>query len=435
MAFALRPTCPYFEVFDMPASLAFYRDALGFEVVSASPLAASGAPDTHGWVWLRQGAAELMLNAAYDPEAERPAAPDPIRAVGHADVALYIGCADVDHVYAHLRGRGLEAGPPHGTSYGMREVSVRDPDGFTLNFLSPLPPAEVAAAAEGDVDDTTARRSAATSRGESRIIPEIPGAVPEIPVEDIAAAAAYYEHSLGFTLDWGGEALGLAGVSRGGCRLFLADPHYRKRYGNVGPTLTWLNLESKDDVDGLYRAWNAGGARVISAPESKPWGLHEFTAADPDGNLLRVFYDVATAERVVGPDDVRTRLTSFAPQFLVDDLARSVAYYGRLGFAFGESWGGFYAIGVRDGLELHLKATPKHEAAHRAAYDAERRRAHEHLDAAAGVDAIEAFYAQCVANGATVLRPLADTAWGTKDFYVEDPDGYVLAFGGRPAAG
>jgi uncharacterized glyoxalase superfamily protein PhnB len=36
-----------------------------------------------------------------------------------------------------------------------------------------------------------------------------------------------------------------------------------------------------------------------------------------------------------------------------------------------------------------------------------------------------------VANGATILRPLNATAWGTKDFYVEDPDGYIIAFGGR----
>jgi hypothetical protein len=35
----------------------------------------------------------------------------------------------------------------------------------------------------------------------------------------------------------------------------------------------------------------------MSSPESKPWGLHEFTAADLDGNLFRVFYDFATAER------------------------------------------------------------------------------------------------------------------------------------------
>ena len=125
----------------------------------------------------------------------------------------------------------------------------------------------------------------------------------------------------------------------------------------------------------------------------------------------------------------RPQLTSLAPQFLVDDLARSIAYYQKLGFAFGEPWNGFYAIGELDGLELHLKQAKK--------YDAERRhrREHEHLDAAAGVAGIEAFYARCVANEVTVLRPLAATAWGTKDFYVEDPDGNVIAFGGRPAEG
>ena len=126
---------------------------------------------------------------------------------------------------------------------------------------------------------------------------EFPAAVPEIPVVDIATAAAYYQNSLGFSVDWGGEELGLAGISRGNCRMFLANQQYRKVYGNVGPTLNWLNLESKEEVDDLYRAWSAGNARVMSAPESKPWGLHEFTAADPDGNLLRVFYDFATPER------------------------------------------------------------------------------------------------------------------------------------------
>jgi catechol 2,3-dioxygenase-like lactoylglutathione lyase family enzyme len=121
------------------------------------------------------------------------------------------------------------------------------------------------------------------------------------------------------------------------------------------------------------------------------------------------------------------RVTSFAPQFLVDDLARSIAYYEQLGFTFGEPWEGFYAIGMRDGLELHLKEAP--------ASDAERRhrRENEHLDAAAGVDGIEAFYAQCVANGVTILRPLAPTEWGTKDFYIEDPDGNIISFGGTPS--
>ena len=121
------------------------------------------------------------------------------------------------------------------------------------------------------------------------------------------------------------------------------------------------------------------------------------------------------------------RVTSFAPQFLVDDLARSIDYYERLGFTFGEPWEGFYAIGMRDGLELHLKEAPKSDAERR------YRREHEHLDAAAGVDGIEAFYEQCVANGAIILKPLAATEWGTKDFHIEDPDGYIISFGGRPS--
>ena len=124
-----------------------------------------------------------------------------------------------------------------------------------------------------------------------------PAAVPEIPVRDIAAATAYYRDRLGFVLDWSDEELGLAGISRGRCRIFLANAAYRKGYGNAGPAMTWLNLESKEQVDELHRAWSAAGARLMSAPASKPWGLHEFTAADPDGNLLRVFYDFATPER------------------------------------------------------------------------------------------------------------------------------------------
>jgi catechol 2,3-dioxygenase-like lactoylglutathione lyase family enzyme len=125
---------------------------------------------------------------------------------------------------------------------------------------------------------------------------------------------------------------------------------------------------------------------------------------------------------------MKPRLTSFAPQFLVDDLEQSIAYYQKIGFKFGDPWDGFYAIGHLDGLELHLKEAPKNEGYR------QQRRDNEHLDAAAGVDGIEAFYEQCIANGATIIRPLTPTPWGTKDFYVEDPDGNITSFGGRPAA-
>ena len=123
------------------------------------------------------------------------------------------------------------------------------------------------------------------------------------------------------------------------------------------------------------------------------------------------------------------RLTSFAPQFLVDDLHRSIAFYrDALGFEFGIPWEDFYAIGKRDGLEIHLKKAEKNES------ERKHRRDNEHLDAAGGVYGIEAFYTECVKRGAKIIKPLAATEWGTKDFYVEDPDGYIVCFGGTPSS-
>ncbi len=70
-------------------------------------------------------------------------------------------------------------------------------------------------------------------------------------------------------------------------------------------------------------------------------------------------------------------------------------------------------VGRINGVELHLKETPKN------ASERKFRRDQEHLDAAAGVDGIETFYAFCVTNGATVIKALAPTTWGTKDFTIQ----------------
>ena len=120
---------------------------------------------------------------------------------------------------------------------------------------------------------------------------KLPAAVPEIPVTDMNAALDYYVDKLGFNIDWGGVDGGIAGISKGQCRMFLTDRDFRQHHGNAPPVMVWLNLNSKDEVEELYKIWNAGGAKMISSPESKPWKLHEFTLSDPDGNLFRVFYD------------------------------------------------------------------------------------------------------------------------------------------------
>ncbi|NUR10696.1 MAG: bleomycin resistance family protein [Bradyrhizobium sp.] len=127
---------------------------------------------------------------------------------------------------------------------------------------------------------------------------DLPAAVPEVPVNNIAEAAAYYANRLGFTLDWGGDGSDIAGISREECRLFLTNPAFRETRGNSAPVVIWINLGSRAEVDELHRDWSAKGAEIAAPPESKPWKLHEFVAADPDGNKLRVFYDFAweTAE-------------------------------------------------------------------------------------------------------------------------------------------
>ena len=118
-----------------------------------------------------------------------------------------------------------------------------------------------------------------------------PAAVPEIPAANVDKAAAYYVDRLGFGLDWGDDDGGIAGLSRGGCRIFITNSSFREPRGNKGPIVIWLNLESKAQVDELFAEWKAAQAEIVSEPEDKPWMLREFIAADLDGNLIRVFYD------------------------------------------------------------------------------------------------------------------------------------------------
>lgn len=74
-----------------------------------------------------------MLNTAYERH-ERPAAPDPARVAAHGDTALFFGCRDLDAAYAHLRALGLDVKAPVIRDYGMRQMHLKDPDGYALCF-------------------------------------------------------------------------------------------------------------------------------------------------------------------------------------------------------------------------------------------------------------------------------------------------------------
>jgi uncharacterized glyoxalase superfamily protein PhnB len=118
-----------------------------------------------------------------------------------------------------------------------------------------------------------------------------------------------------------------------------------------------------------------------------------------------------------------TRITGLSPQFLVDDLPTAIEYYrDKLGFAPDFVYESFYANVSRDGFSIHLKCAPKTVS------DRTHRKQNEHLDAYIGVRGIEGLFEELASKGARVIRPLEERPWACKDFYVEDPDGYILCF-------
>jgi catechol 2,3-dioxygenase-like lactoylglutathione lyase family enzyme len=118
-----------------------------------------------------------------------------------------------------------------------------------------------------------------------------------------------------------------------------------------------------------------------------------------------------------------THLTGIAPQFLVDDLDRAIAYYrDKLGFNLDFKYQSFYAGVTRDGLAIHLKHAPKLPA------DREHRKHNEHLDAYISVSGVRGLFSELERRGAQVIKPLEERPWACLDFYVEDPDGYILCF-------
>lgn len=134
MPIKIEGMAPLLEVFDMPTSLTFYQDKLGFRVTGDS-----GQGDESGWVMLELGDATIMLNTAYD-DGERPEAPDPARAAAHRDTCIYFGCPNVDAAYEHLKANNIECEPPSIAPYGMKQLCVSDPDNYNLCFQWPAEP-------------------------------------------------------------------------------------------------------------------------------------------------------------------------------------------------------------------------------------------------------------------------------------------------------
>jgi catechol 2,3-dioxygenase-like lactoylglutathione lyase family enzyme len=115
-------------------------------------------------------------------------------------------------------------------------------------------------------------------------------------------------------------------------------------------------------------------------------------------------------------------IKGMSPQLLVSDLDRSIGFYtGVLGFRVQFRYEDFYAGIGRNGYSIHLKqGTPL-------AAEREYRRENEHVDITFSVAGIEEFYHGLPASSVDVVQHLREMPYG-KEFYISDPDGYVIAF-------
>jgi hypothetical protein len=69
---------------------------------------------------------------------------DPAKGRGRG-VIFYFVCDDADAIYAELSSRGVQLNPPTIAFYGMKQVFVPEPDGYSICFESPTSGVQVSA--------------------------------------------------------------------------------------------------------------------------------------------------------------------------------------------------------------------------------------------------------------------------------------------------
>jgi len=118
---------PFFIVNHVPASLAFYRDRLGFEITFQGP-----EPDDIFFGIVRRGGAQILLKAigvAPVPNYTR----DIKQGIARWDA--FVSVPDPDTLAAEFASRGVEFFEPlRDTDDGLRGFELKDADGYLLFF-------------------------------------------------------------------------------------------------------------------------------------------------------------------------------------------------------------------------------------------------------------------------------------------------------------
>jgi uncharacterized glyoxalase superfamily protein PhnB len=109
---------------DLRASTQFYLDVLGFQ--------RDFGDESGSWSFLSRDNFKVMLGEC---PSERPASD-----LGNHSYVAYLLVEGLDELYQEMAGRGADViSRPTTEPWGLREFSIRTPDGHRIRFGEPVP--------------------------------------------------------------------------------------------------------------------------------------------------------------------------------------------------------------------------------------------------------------------------------------------------------
>jgi lactoylglutathione lyase len=122
---------PNLLVSDIDRSASFYRDVLGFSVVTTVP---DQSPFV--FVWVQRGGVSVFLNARERAQEDLPLWGS--RSAGAMSLFMILEAANtadgIDALYQSLEPQATIVMPIKDQFYGMREFGIQDPDGYVIFF-------------------------------------------------------------------------------------------------------------------------------------------------------------------------------------------------------------------------------------------------------------------------------------------------------------
>jgi uncharacterized glyoxalase superfamily protein PhnB len=121
---------PNLMVEDVNQTVRFYEDVLGFKLDQSVP--ESGQFD---WASVRSGGVEIMFQARSSLSTDLPSFQE---LPTGGTLTLFIQMTGIQELYGHTQPQVELVQELNETFYGMREFSIKDPNGYFLTFAEPV---------------------------------------------------------------------------------------------------------------------------------------------------------------------------------------------------------------------------------------------------------------------------------------------------------